>query len=422
MAAAAFGRAPALPQRRRLTLVLLGAVFAVHFLDRQLLAILIPPIKTELALSDTALGLLSGFAFTVLFSTVGLAIGRLADRVDRARIITWSLAGFSLMTALCGVATSFWQLLVARIGVGIGEGGTNPASHSLIADLFASRERVTAMATYAIGPHAGVVLAFGLGGWLGQAIGWRATFVIIGAIGLALAALTHAALRDPRTAAGDAKESGSPSPMEVMRSLLRSRVIRNLFAAGALATAAAIGLVTWLPALLTRVHGMSLAQAGITLALACGVAGGAGTYFFGRAVDAAGARAERAPRMLAGCQLLLAVLWLAALLVEEPTLALALIFAACIFTGAYVGPSIALVQDAVDPRARAFSAAILLVVVNLVGASLGPLAVGMLSDALKASFGAHALRYALLAMPVCLAWSALHYACAVPGAAAGGAK
>ena len=133
-----------------MSLALLAVVFAIHFLDRQLLAILIPPIKAELGLSDTALGFISGLAFTLLFSTVGLVIARIADRVDRARIVTWSLVAFSVMTALSGLAMNFWQLALARIGVGAGEGGTNPASHSLIADMFAPASRATAMAVSAV--------------------------------------------------------------------------------------------------------------------------------------------------------------------------------------------------------------------------------------------------------------------------------
>jgi predicted MFS family arabinose efflux permease len=409
---------PPLRHWRGLTLALLGGVFAVHFLDRQILAILIPPIKAELGLSDTALGFLSGFAFTIFFSTVGLVIARLADRADRARIITWSLAVFSVMTAICGFATGFWQLLAARVGVGVGEGGTNPASHSLIADLFPMRERAAAMATYSIGPHIGLVLAFGLGGWLGQMVGWRSTFIIVGAIGLALALITRIGLRDPQTTIRHSHATQGPSASEVVHSLLRSRVLRHLFAGATLATAAALGLVTWLPALLTRVHGMSLTQAGVFLALAFGVAGAAGTYLFGRIADTVSiADASRKPRIVAGCQLLLAALWLAALLVEDRGIALTMFIISCVLIGAYVGPTLALVQDVVDPRARAFSAAILLLVVNFVGASLGPLAVGMLSDALAASAGPQSLRYALLATPALLVWSGLHYARATNGLA-----
>jgi predicted MFS family arabinose efflux permease len=397
---------------------LLAAVFAVHFLDRQILAILIPPIKTDLGLSDTALGFLSGFAFTAFFSTVGLVIARFADRANRARIITWSLVAFSVMTAMCGLVTGFWQLVAARVGVGMGEGGTNPASHSLIADLFPMRARAAAMATYSIGPHIGLVLAFGLGGWLGQTVGWRATFVIVGAIGIVLALITRIGLRDPRNPTRRDRELPPPSSSEVVRSLLHSRVLRHLFAGGTLATAGALGLVTWLPALLTRVHGMSLTQAGVFLALAFGVGGATGTYLFGHVADIVSiADARRKPRILAGCQLLLAALWLAALLVQDRDIALAMLVVPCVLTGAYVGPTLALVQDVVDPRARAFSAAVLLLVVNFVGASLGPLAVGMVSDALVAFAGPQSLRYALLATPVLLVWSGFHYARATNGLA-----
>jgi predicted MFS family arabinose efflux permease len=394
---------------------LLGAVFAVHFLDRQILAILIPPIKAELGLSDTALGLLSGFAFTVFFSMIGLPIARLADRADRARIITWSLAAFSAMTALCGLATSFWQLFAARVGVGVGEGGTNPASHSLIADLFPTRERAAAMAAYSTGPHLGLVLAFGAGGWLGQTVGWRATFVLVGAIGLALALVTRLGLRDPRPAARRGHAVQGLSVSEVVRSLSRSMALRHLFAGATLATAATLGLLTWVPALLARVHGMSLAEAGIFLALTFGVAGAAGTYVFGRIADRVSmADIRRKPLIVAGCQAVLAALWLSALLVENRGIALAMFVVPCAFVSAFFGPTLALVQDVVDPRARAITAAVLLLVINLVGASIGPLAVGVLSDALASWAGPQSLRYALLAMPVLLAWSAFHFARAAP--------
>jgi predicted MFS family arabinose efflux permease len=263
------------------------------------------------------------------------------------------------------------------------------------------------------------VLAFGLGGWLAQTVGWRATFIIVGAVGLALAMVTGIGLRDPRVATRrDSREERYPSSSEVVRALLRSSVMRHLFAGGTLATAAALGLVSWLPALLTRVHGMSLAHTGIVLALAFGVAGAAGTYLLGRIADSvANADVRRKPRLVAGCQLLLTALWFAALLTEDRDLAVAMLVIPCALTGAYVGPTLALVQDVVDPRARAFSAAVLILVVNLVGASLGPLAVGMLSDALAALAGPQSLRYALLAMPALLLWSGLHYARAAAGLA-----
>jgi predicted MFS family arabinose efflux permease len=397
---------------RRIALALLTSVFAVHFLDRQLFAILIPPIKAELALSDTQLGFLSGFAFTVLFSTVGLVIARIADRADRSRVIAWSLVAFSAMTAVCGMVTTFWQLLIARIGVGAGEGGTNPASHSLIADAFPVQHRATAMAVYSIGPNLGMILAFGIGGWLAQSAGWRVAFFFAGVLGLALALVTRTMLRDPRDQLRGVRREPGPPPLDVARAILRSRTLRQLFLAATLATAAATGLVTWLPALLTRVHGLTLAHAGALLALGLGVVGAAGTYMCGRIADRASASDSR--RMLVVLAMLQGVLAISlplALLAESRIVAALLLAVPCAVIAGYIGPTLALVQGIVDPRARAFSAAILLFFVNLFGAGIGPLAVGMISDAIG---GSQALRYAMLVIPLLCLWSAWHYRRAAP--------
>jgi predicted MFS family arabinose efflux permease len=403
---------------RGVTLTLLAAVFAVHFMDRQILAILIPPIKSEFGLSDTALGLLSGFAFTLLFSTVGLLIARLADVVNRAHVIVASLIAFSAMTVACGFASNYWQLFVARVGVGIGEGGSNPASHALIADLFPMQRRATAMATYSLGPHAGIVLAFALGGWIGQGWGWRAAFLVAGVAGLVLALIALIALRDPLRA-GDApiRVHGAP-PTVALRAILGSATLRHLFAGAILATAATLGLVTWLPAMLARSHAMGLAQAGVFLALAFGVAGAIGTYTVGRIADAASTTdGRRKSQVVMITQLLLAISLPLGLLAGERTLALAALIVPCALVGAYIGPTLALVQGLVDPNARAFSAAMLLFAVNLIGAGLGPLAVGVLSDTLAMSAGPQSLRYALLATPVLALWSAYHFARAMPALA-----
>jgi predicted MFS family arabinose efflux permease len=278
---------------RRVTLSLLGAVFAVHLLDRQIFAILIPPIKAEFALSDTALGVLSGLAFTIFFSTIGVVIARLADRLDRARIITVSVALFSAMTVLCGLASGFWTLLAARVGVGVGEGGTNPASHALIADLYPPGERATAAGIYSVGPHLGLVLAFGLGGWLAQAIGWRLTFAAAGVLGVALAIACAAELRDPRTVIAVRASTAAPQTGELVRELVARRSFRHLIAGATLAIAASLGALTWLPALLTRAHGFDLAQAGLLLAIGIGVFGAVGTYAIGRLADRAAAADAR---------------------------------------------------------------------------------------------------------------------------------
>jgi predicted MFS family arabinose efflux permease len=401
--------------RQRIALALLAAVFAVHFLDRQLLAILIPPIKAELGLSDTALGFLSGFAFTLFSTTVGLVIARLADRADRARIITWSLVAFSATTALCGLVTTFWQLALARIGVGAGEGGTNPASHSLIMDTFPAHYRATAMAIYGLGPNLGIVLAFGIGGWLAQTAGWRAAFFFAGLLGLLVALATRAGLRDPRSQTPVPLRADTPSAIAVTRAMFASPTQRHLLAAATLATAAATGVVTWLPALLTRVHGFSLAQAGIFLAAVLGMMGAAGSYACGRLSDRASTVDPRRKLfVLAGLQCFVAVTLPFGLLADSDMLAALLLSVPCVVLAAYVGPTLAVVQSVVDPRARAFSAAILLLCVNLVGAGIGPFAVGMLSDMAAPSEGSASLRHALFLAPGLCLWSALHYWRAAP--------
>jgi len=401
--------------RQRGALALLAAVFAIHFLDRQLLAILIPPIKAELGLSDTALGFLSGFAFTVFFTTVGLVIARIADRADRARIITWSLVAFSAMTALCGLAASFWQLALARIGVGAGEGGTNPASHSLIMDTFPAHYRATAMAIYGLGPNLGIVLAFGIGGWLAQTAGWRAAFLCAGVLGLLVALAARVGLRDPRSQTPATLHGGAPGALAVARAMFASPTQRHLLAAATLATAGANGVVTWLPALLTRLHGFSLAQAGLFLAIVLGLIGAAGTYACGRLSDRASiADPRRKLFVLAGLQCFVALTLPFGLLAGSDVIAALLLSVPCVVLAGYVGPTLAVVQSVVDPRARAFSAAILLLCVNLVGAGIGPFAVGVLSDIAAATAGPASLRHALLLAPVFCLWSAWHYWRATP--------
>ncbi|MFO1415405.1 MAG: MFS transporter [Burkholderiales bacterium] len=395
--------------RRRLTLVLLTLVFAVHYVDRQILAVLIPSIKAEYAVSDTTLGLLSGFAFTVLFSVSSLLVARVADRVDRARVITWSLATFTVATALCGLVAAFWQLVAMRVIVGVGEGGTNPASHALVADMYPARRRAAAMATYSIGPYLGVIVAFGGGAALAQAFGWRTAYLVVGVLGLALVAATAALLRDPRTASALPRSAAALPAAAAARALWASPALRHILIAGTLATAAGQALATWLPTWLTREHGMELGRAGAFLGVVLGLGGAGATFAFGRLLDRMAAHApERKPLFTAACMAAVAVLLLPALLTTDTTLAVAALVLPASGAGAYIGATFAMVQDRVDPRARAFSAAVMLTVSNLVGAGAGPLVVGIASDALAGS--AHALSDALLAAPVLLLWSAWHYA------------
>src|SRR5262245_2498018 len=198
-------------------------------MDRQIVAVLREPIKREFGLSDAEIGLLCGFSFGVVYSTVGIPLARWADRANRAHVINLSLALFSVMTLACGVAASYAQLLAARIGVAAGEGGTNPPSHSLIADLFPPASRATAMGIFGLGPALGILLGFAFGGVVGQLWGWRAALLAAGAAGLALAALTSLLLKDPLRAAARAAPPRE-SLFECLRSILRSPSMRHSYA------------------------------------------------------------------------------------------------------------------------------------------------------------------------------------------------
>lgn len=394
---------------RPLTLALLALVFAVNFMDRQIVAILAEPIKRELELSDAQVGLLYGLAFGVVYSAAGIPLARLADRANRATVISACLAVFSAMTMACGLAASYAQLVLARIGVAFGEGGTNPASHSLIADLYPEARRGTAMAVFALGPNAGILLAFAFGGAIGQAWGWRAALLAMGAAGLALAALTAWLLEDaPRSAAAHAPLPGTLT--QCLGELLAQRSLRQLLLAVIPASIAAYAAVGWLPAFLIRSHGMGTAAAGGALALLLGVLGGIGTLAGGILADRLGARdpAWRMRVVAAGFAITLP-LWPAALLLSDTTLALALLALPCAVLCFYLAPTFAAVQSLATPGTRALAAALFIMIGSVAGLGIGPLAVGMLSDALRPAYGADSLRLAMLLIVPLLAWSAAHY-------------
>jgi predicted MFS family arabinose efflux permease len=400
-------RAPRTLASRPLTLGLLAGVFAINFMDRQIVAILSEPIKREFALSDAQVGLLYGFAFAVVYSAAGVPIARWADRGDRARIINASLAFFSLMTIACGLAASYAHLLAARIGVAVGEGGTNPSSHSLIADLYPEGRRATAMGVFALGPNAGILLGFALGGAIGQAWGWRAALVCAGAVGLAFAALTTWLLKDlPRETARRAPQSAG----NALRSLFRRRSMRQLFIGGAVMSVAVYAAIGWLPAFLIRSHGFGTASAGVVLAILLGGLGAVGTLGGGWLADRLGARdAAWRLRVVALAQLATVPFWLGALLVREPALVVTFLCVPAAALCFYLAPSFAAVQSLAEPATRALAAALLILVGSLIGLGIGPLAVGVLSDALRPAHGAESLRLALLVVVPLLVWSAAHY-------------
>ena len=385
----------------------------MNFVDRQILSILLPSIKQELALPDTYLGLLSGTAFGIFYATLGVPIARLADRFSRKWVMTTCLVLWSAFTAACGTAAGFGSLLACRIGVGVGEAGGSPPAHSLISDYFPPEKRATALAVFSLGVPFGILVGFMAGGWLDQTLGWRNAFAVVGAPGLLLAAIVALTLREPPRGHSEGLVHGSgpaPSAREVIAFLWRAKSFRHSSFAGGLYSFVGYSVVNWTPSFLVRSHGMSTARIGFWLAMIVGVGGGIGNYLGGTLADRWQAREPRA-RVYLPALAVAASFPFGFVIYTTPntTLALALLVIPTALGLMYQAPTFAVTQSLATPRMRATAAAVLLFVLNIVGLSLGPAVTGALSDALAPRYGADSLRWALLIVSTLFVWSAIHF-------------
>jgi predicted MFS family arabinose efflux permease len=398
----------------RYALGLLVTVYVVNFVDRQILAILLEAIREDLGLSDTQLGLLSGIAFAALYSTLGIPIARWADRGVRRSIIALALFVWSAMTGLQGAARSFTWLMLARVGVGVGEAGCSPPAHSMLSDLFPPSRRATALAIYSLGIPIGSAIGYIAGGWIREIFGWRAAFVAVGLPGILLALLVRLTLREPTRGYWDAAEAARERPesiREVARFLLQLPSFLHLAIAGALHAFYGYGAGAFNPAFLERVHGLSAAQVGTGLGLIAAGAGGLGTFLGGYLSDRLSRLDERWSMWLPGAATALGVPLVALFyLYPDPIGALVLATLPALVGGMYLGPTFAVTQSLVPARMRAQAAAVLLLILNLIGLGLGPSFVGALSDWLAPVHGEESIRYALLGtVMVGAAWSTVHY-------------
>ena len=386
-----------------------------NYVDRVALGLLIQDIKVDLQLSDTQLGLLTGIAFAGFYAVMGIPIARWADRGNRVTIISATVALWSVAVALCGVAVSFFQLLLTRIAVAVGEAGCHPPSFSLLADYFDRAERPRAVARYMLGWPLALLLGFFAGGWLNQMYGWRVTFVILGAPGVLLAILAACTLPEPRKLA-DSADSPTPQPAAqpvslgaLASTLAANAAYRHLLLAFSLSYFFGNGILQWLPAFFVRSHGLESGALGTVFALVYGLGTLFGTWLGGELAARYAANNERV--QLAAVAVLYAVMaFTGAAVYLAPTKALA--FTALVLSaigGAVViGPMFAATQTMVPPRMRAMSIAVVLFCSNLVGLGFGPLVAGALSDSLSARLGDESLRYALLAMCPGYFWCAWH--------------
>jgi len=400
---------------RAYTVGLLTLIYTANYVDRQIVAILLQSIKEEMLLTDTQLGLLSGLAFAIFYATLGIPIAYLADRYSRKKIIISALTLFSIMTFCCGLAQNYVQLLLARIGVGIGEAGTSPPSHAIIADMYAPNERAAPLAIFALGINLGLFVAFLGGGYVNQHYGWRVAFQLVAIPGLVLAVIAMFTMRDPPRGMSDAvndeapQASTPPNIMHVALHMWNTRAIRHMTIATTMIVTIGYGTIAWLPSFLIRVHGMTQFDVGLKLALIIGIGGGVGTAAGGALADYLGKRDVRWNFWLIMLTTLLTAPFSVLAYTSGSGLLAILFLIPPVSVGAlYFGPTLAMLHTLVRPDMRSSASAITLFVNNIIGLGLGPLCIGILSDFLKPYFGIMSLPYAMSFIALLGLWALFH--------------
>ena len=400
------------PAVRNYALGVLVVVYTFNFIDRQILSILLEPIKQDLGLSDSALGMLTGFAFALFYATLGIPIARFADRSNRRNLIAWALAIWSAMTAVSGLAQNFWHLLLARIGVGVGEAGCSPPAHSMLADYFPTENRATALGIYSLGIPFGILFGFIAGGWLNEFFGWRVAFFIVGVPGLLLAILVRFTLREPPRgmAEGRVADEEQPTIMETFRFLWSKRSFRHMAVGGGLTAFVGYGVITWVPSFLIRSYGMNTGDVGTYLGLILGIPGGIGIALGGYLADRYGARDTRWYLWIVSVALIASTpLFFGVYLSSTAFASLMFLILPILLGNFYQATTFSQTQGLVSLRMRSVAAAVLLFILNMIGLGAGPQAVGILSDILQPSYGDESLRYALLILSTVQIWAAYHY-------------
>jgi predicted MFS family arabinose efflux permease len=393
---------PAAPARafRVYVLAMLVLVYTFNFIDRQIVAILAIPIKADLRLTDSQLGLMGGLAFALLYTTLGIPVARLADRASRTWIMTAALALWSAMSAACGLAQSFLQLFLARLGVGIGEAGGVAPAYSLICDFFPQNQRARALAVYSFGIPIGSALGVVVGGVIASRVSWRVAFFAVGAAGLLIAPFFRLTVREPIRGGFDPRtvEARDASFWNVLRVLRTKHSFWALSLGASTASMMGYGMFFWLPSFLVRSFGLHLLDASLGFGAIVLIGGVLGIWLGGVLADRFGAHRKAMYALVPAIAFVATVpfyaagvlsnsLWTCVVLMLVPT-ALGL---------AWLGPVLSAMQHIVPHTMRVTTSAIFLLINNLIGIGLGLPLIGALSDALRVRFGAESLRYAIVA-------------------------
>ncbi len=408
----------------RLTLGVLLVVYIFNFLDRQVIAILAEPIAKDLSLSDTQIGLMTGLAFALFYTVLGLPIARYADNpnTNRVKLIAVAVAVWSGFTAVSGFVQNFTQMLAARIGVGVGEAGCTPPAHSLISDKAPPGQRARAMSIYQLGPPIGSLIGMAFGGLMADSMGWRSAFIAVGLPGLAVALAVIVLVRDPRMAGvrstlSEVKPGADTQNLTyALRQIWASKAMRFLLIASPLASFGGYGIMIWTAIFFQRTHGMTPGEAGVSFGLVYGIGMALGIWAGGHHADRHAPTDKRHALTAPAVGLFLSTPFImGALLVPQAWLALLLLLPGNFFANLYIGALYSAVHGLVPTSTRAVSSAVILFLQNLIGLGLGPLVLGYFSDVLKPEMGDDSVRYVLLfAAGISLIggaamWAARHY-------------
>ncbi|MDN7141358.1 MFS transporter [Pseudomonas sp. JQ170] len=414
--------------RTHYALFVLAAIYVFNYIDRQLMAILIEPVKLEFGISDTGIGLLSGVTFAVFYTLFGFPLGRLSDRIGRKPVIALSCIAWSLMTMLCGVAGSFLMLVLARIGVAVGEAGGTAPSVAMVSDLYPARRRSTALAVLMLGSSLGAIVGLGLGGWIAQHHGWRLAFLLIGAPGIFLGLLLLLTVRTPKTAPVPAHLVATQHEgwLKTLQELMKTPSFLWLVLTGGAAAIAGYAIGTWSPSFLIRSHGLNIQQAGFLVGVVGGTGSTLGTLVCGIVTDR---MARRDVGWQIGVPLLGTLISIPFALayflwpqgtafqigsIDVPTAFL--FYSVFGFFGVWwATPCLGAITHLFPATRLAQATAIFVMSMTLLGVGVGPLLIGMLSDFFLPTLGAESLRYALAASVSMLALAAIFLALALPG-------
>tara|TARA_R110000868_G_scaffold42158_2_gene142989 strand:- start:1272 stop:2609 length:1338 start_codon:yes stop_codon:yes gene_type:complete len=408
--------------KKHYALIILTLAYTSSHVDRGIVNILMPSIKQAFDVSDTLLGLMGGFVFALFYATLGVPIAMWADRGNRRNIVALAVTVWSGMTAACGLAGSFSHLLLARIGVGIGEAGSSPPSHSMIADLYPKEQRSTAMSVYAIGVYFGAMIGLVLGGYVVQNYGWRHTFFVVGLPGLLIALLVRYTMDEPvrgvtdGLAQAEAHKSKATLGSYVMAlwhvfvHLWSTRSARHIIIGLTLVSFVGYGGLIFGPSFFARSLGLDMTKIGLIFGLTAGFIGGLGALIGGYLADRLSRKDMRWNAwVIAVAKILGMPLFIVFYMSSDLTIMIPVYIMSSLLGAFYLGPSFAMIQSLTPIHMRALASAVMLFVLNFVALGFGPLTVGLISDWLEPTYGVESLRWALFGTSFIGVWAAVHY-------------